>query len=146
MKHFTLGPSMRRIGHLCCLPVLVSVVGCGAPVFPKELFTVEATGADYPVMLSRAPAKDGGRPIQAESGTHFAQSSSSYRAGNTQVTVTTTERGQSEMAASEKFSAKVRRSDRWVQLETAVYDAEDNSGYGSSSADRNLALAGQAHQ
>ena len=34
----------------------VCLAGCGAPVFPKELFTVDAQGADYPFMLSETPA------------------------------------------------------------------------------------------
>jgi hypothetical protein len=115
-------------------------------VFPKQLFTVEASEADFPVMLSKAPAKDGGRTIEASSGTHFAQSSSSYRAGNVQVHVTTTERGESEMPASDKFNAKVRRSDGWVQLEGAEYVADDFSGYGFSRADRNMSMQGKVHK
>lgn len=141
-----MGIPIRRIGSFVSLLALLCATGCGAPVFPKELFTVEASSADYPVMLSRAPAKDAGRPVQAESGTHFAQSSRSYRAGNTQVTVTTTEAGKSEMAASEKFGAKIRRTDRWVQIESALYIAEDFAGYSNTAAERNLSLEGKAHQ
>lgn len=146
MKQSSVGTSIRRIGSFVSLLALLCATGCGAPVFPKELFTVEASGADYPVMLSRAPAKDAGRPVQAESGTHFAQSSSTYRAGNAQVTVTHTEQGQSEMPASEKFGAKIRRTDNWVQIESAVYVAEDFAGYSTTAAERNLALEGKAHQ
>jgi len=128
------------------LIALLGTTGCGAPIFPKELFTLDASTADYPVMVSRTPAKAVGRTIEADSGTHLARSSSTYGYGNTRVTVTTTERGQSEMPASEKLAAKVRRSDKWIQIDSAVFVAEDFAGYGYSSADRALGLQGKAHQ
>lgn len=137
---------LSRMTALASLPVLLCATGCGAPVFPKELFTLDASEADYPVMVSKAPAKDRGRTIEAESGTHLAHSSSTYGYGNTRVTVTTTEHGQSEMPASQKFVTKVRRSDNWVQIDAAVFVAEDFAGYGYSSADRALGLQGKAHQ
>jgi hypothetical protein len=142
----SLATSIRHIASLFSLAALLSATGCGAPVFPKALFTVEASSADYPVMLSKVPAKDPGRAIQAESGTHFAQSSQTYSTGYARVTVTHTEAGQSEMPASEKFAAKVRRSDKWVELESAQFMAEDYSGFSFTSADRNLVLEGKAHQ
>lgn len=125
---------------------LLCAVGCGAPVFPKQLFTLEAGTADYPVMVSKTPATDAGRPIEANSGTHFAQSTSSYGYGRTRVQVTHTEVGESEMPASEKFAAKVRRTDKWIQVESGLFVAEDHAGYGYSSADRAFSLEGKAHQ
>jgi hypothetical protein len=124
----------------------VALVGCGAPVFPKELFTVEAQEADYPFMLSEAPSKDAGRPIKAESGTHAAVSQSSYSTGNSTVTVTTTEASQSELTASVKLAAQVRRNDRYIQLDKAVFSAVDFSTYGASSADRTLSIEATAHK
>ena len=126
--------------------VALASVGCGAPVFPKELFTVEAAHADYPVMLSHTPSKRGGRPIQAESGTHAAVSQSSYSAGDTTVTITRTEAGQSELSAATKLAAQVRRADRWLQLERAVFVAKDFSTYGASSADRMLSIEANVHK
>ena len=117
-----------------------------ARVFPKELFTVEAVGADYPMMMSRSPAASGGRTIEAASGTHFAQSSSTYSSGNTQVTVTTTEQAASELSAATKFNAAVGRGDRWVEVQEATFSARDFSAYGSSSADRTLSMVGKAHK
>jgi hypothetical protein len=122
------------------------LLGCGKPAFPKQLFTVESQGADYPIMLSRAPIAEPGRDISASSGTHFAQSSQSYTTSNVQVRVTTTERGESELSAAEKFSTKIGRSDRWAELQNATYIAKDFSTYASSSADRTLELQGKAHK
>jgi hypothetical protein len=124
----------------------VCLVGCGAPVFPKELFTVDAQAADYPFMLSETPSKDAGRPIQAHSGTHAAVSQSSYSTGNATVTVTTTESGQSELSAAVKLAAQVRRADRYIQLDKAVFTAVDFSTYGASSADRTLSIDATAHK
>lgn len=135
-----------RASSFVAVGALLCATGCGAPVFPKQLFTLEASTADYPVMVSKTPANDAGRTIQADSGTHFAQSTSSYGYGNTRVQVTHTEHGESEMPASEKFAAKVRRNDKWVQVESALFVAEDHAGYGYSSADRALGLEGKAHQ
>jgi hypothetical protein len=145
MTNRTSRVSIRRIGSLGSLGAVFCAIGCGAPVFPKELFTVEASAADYPVMLSKTPSSAPGRPIQAESGTHFAQSSQSYRAGNVQMTVTNTEHSQSEMPASEKFGAKVRRTDKWVEIDSALFVSEDYAGYSFTSANRNLGLEGRAH-
>jgi hypothetical protein len=132
--------SYAAVGALLC------ATGCGAPVFPKQLFTLEAGTADYPVMVSRTPATGAGRSIEANSGTHFAQSTSSYGYGRTRVQVTHTEVGESEMPASEKFAAKVRRTDKWVQIESGLFVAEDYAGYGYSSADRSFGMEGKAHQ
>ncbi|MBN1608634.1 MAG: hypothetical protein JW940_18540 [Polyangiaceae bacterium] len=124
----------------------VFLVGCGAPVFPKELFTVEAQGADYPIMLSETPSKDAGRPIRAESGTHAAVSQSSYSTGSSTVTVTTTEASRSELTAAVKLAAQVRRADRYIQFDKAIFTAVDFSTYGASSADRTLSIEATAHK
>ncbi len=120
--------------------------GCGKAVFPKQLFTIEVTAADYPVMLSRTQTKQVGRALEASSGTHRAQSQSSYSTGYSQVTVTHTEAGQSELSAADKLAPQVRRSDKWIQVERAVFQAEDYSSYGFSSADRMLTIQASAHQ
>ena len=124
----------------------VCLAGCGAPVFPKELFTVDAQGADYPFMLSETPSRDAGRPIHADSGTHAAVSQSSYSTGSSTVTVTHTESGRSELSAAVKLAAQVRRADRYIQLDRAVFTAVDFSTYGASSADRTLSLEATAHK
>jgi hypothetical protein len=139
------------VGNLLRLSVKVTMgavlfVGCGAPVFPKELFTIEGHEADYPVMLSETPSKDAGRPMHAESGTHAAVSQSSYSTGNATVTVTRTESGQSELSAAVKLAAQVRRADRYVQIEKAVFTAVDFSTYGAASADRTLSIEATAHK
>lgn len=125
---------------------LALLSGCGAPVFPKELFTIDGSSADYPVMVSRAPSSNAGRPVEAHSGTHEAQSTSSYRVGNTQVNVTHVEASSSELAASVKLAAQVHRNDKWLQVERAVFDARDFATYGAASADRDLALQGTVHK
>jgi hypothetical protein len=128
-----------------------SLMGCGRPAFPQDLFTVGVTGADYPFMLSQAPKsggkrKSGGRPLHGESGTHTAMQQSSYSTGNTTVTVTHTESGRSELSASTKVAAQVQRRDSWVYFDRAIWSATDFSTYGASSSDRMLSLDASAHR
>jgi len=130
-------PRWLSLAAFCC-----ALSGCGAPVFPRELFTISGQGADYPVMLSRTPAPRGGRPIVASSGTHASQSSASY--GN--VTVTTTRSGQSELPAATKLHAQIGRNDRWVQIQGSTFRAVDFSTYGASSADRSLSIEGMSYR
>lgn len=126
--------------------VLVGSAGCGKPVFPKELFTIDAEGADYPFMLSQTKTQGKGRSVTAESGTSASFSQSSYAAGNTTVTVTRTTAAQSELSASTKLAAQVRRADRWVQLQSATLTATDFATYGSSSATRLLVIDATTHK
>lgn len=123
------------------------MVGCGKPAFPADLFTVRADGADYPLMLSQAKAPGrGGRPVTTQSGTQAAYSQSTYTAGNTQVTITRSSAAQSELPASVKLAAQVRRTDRWVQIDGATFTATDFATYGSSSNERLLILSGTVHK
>jgi hypothetical protein len=126
----------------------VLCAACGKPAFPAELFTLDVPDADYPVMLSEVtPPKAGkGRPITAESGLRASQSQSSYYAGNTTVTITTVSKAQSEMPASAKLGAKVRRSDKWIRIERAVFSATDFATYGGSSAERILIIDATAYK
>lgn len=124
---------------LLAVVVGVGSAGCGKAAFPKELFTVHGRNADYPVMVSETPG-DGGREISASSGTQVSVSQSSYTSGNARVTVTTTRSARSELPASEKLAAQVRRSDKWVQIQNIEYEAVDFSTYGSSAAGRELRI------
>ena len=126
--------------------VLLGGVGCGKASFPTELFTVEAVDADYPVMLSKAPEAKKGRDIEAWSGTSASVSQSTYSTGNAQVTVTRTEVAKSELSASQKLAALVRRRDKWIQLEECVYEATLFSSYGFSSAAARLTIHAEAHK
>lgn len=130
------------------LALLLATPGCGKPVFPSELFTIDAEGADYPFMLSETKAGSGkrGRPVSAQSGTSASYSQSSYTAGNTRVTVTHTTAAKSELPAATKLAAQVRRADRWVQLESATLTATDFATYGSSSTDRLLVIDATVHK
>ena len=123
-------------------------VGCGKPAFPAELFTLDIADADYPVMLSEAtPANaKSGRPITADSGLRASHSQSTYSTGTTTVTITQTSRAQSEMPASEKLGAKVRRSDKWVRIDRAVFSATDLATYGGSSVERILIIDATAYK
>lgn len=117
------------------------LLGCGKPAFPSELFTVRADEADYPVMLSHAPAaKRKGRPVTVQSGTAASFSQSSYTVGNTQVTVTRTTADRSEVPASEQLAAKMRRTDAWMQLDSATFSATDFATYGASNNERLLII------
>lgn len=122
--------------------VAMSLSGCAARPFPVDLFTVDGSSADYPVMLSRAPAGRGGRPIEAQSGTHRAESQYSYKSGKTTVTITHVESSDSELPASTKLLAQVQRKDRWLQLDDVVFEATDFAGYSYASADRAMRLRG----
>lgn len=116
--------------------------GCAARPFPIDLFTVDGRSADYPVMLSRAPAGRGGRPVEARSGTHKESSSQTFTTANATVTITHVAESESEMSASTKLLAQVQRQDRWLQLDSVVFEATDFAGYASASADRELRLRG----
>lgn len=122
-------------------PVLAG--GCASQPFPSELFTVEASHADYPVMLSKTPGSHRGRPISATSGVEESVSQSTYSSGNTQVTVTTTRSHRSELPASQKLASQIRRTDKWVQIHNVTFTAADFSTYGSSAAGRQLTIEGE---
>lgn len=135
----------KRAGAQLLVTVVFSFasVACGKAAFPKELFTVHAQGADYPVMVSETKGASG-RPIAASSGTQVSVSQSHYSTGNASVTVTTTRSARSEMPASEKLASQVRRADKWVQIRKAEFEALDFSTYGASSAGRELRLEAEA--
>jgi hypothetical protein len=120
--------------------------GCGPGRPPKNLFTIEAEHADYPVMLSQAPAAGPGRRVAASSGRHAAASQWQYPAGRTTVTITNVERSESELSASEKLAAQIQRNDKWLQIDHAEYRAMDFLGPSSSSSDRNLTVEGTVHR
>jgi hypothetical protein len=117
--------------HIACAPTAR---------FPRELFAIEAQAADYPVMISRSAAHTRGRPVTASSGMAHSASSSTYSAGDTRVTVTRRKESQSELSASTKLDAQVRRKDRWLQIESALFKAEDHTAYGSGSSSRRLTI------
>lgn len=138
-----------RSSAIVCAGILGGLAGLGAcrpPEFPRELFTIVADGADYPVMLSQTPAGPGGRKIEASSGTHVSRSTSSYSTGRVTVTSTSVHSAQSELSASMKLGAQVQRADKWVQIDGAEFHSEDFAGYGFSSADRRLAIQGTVYR
>ena len=134
----------RSLAFICAAALggFAGLGACHPPEFPRELFTVAADGADYPVMLSQTPAGPGGRKIEASSGTHASRSTSAFSSGGVTVTTTSVESSQSELPASLKLSAQVQRADRWVQIDGAEFHSEDFAAYGFSSANRKLAIQG----
>jgi hypothetical protein len=138
MKRF--GTSWFVVGS--CL----SLIGCGSSALPRELFTIEAIGADYPVMLSRTGARTGGRKLEAHSGTSKSETHYGYSTASTSVSVRLREREESELSASTKLAAQVRRSDRWVQLERAVFTAVDSIKAAETRSVRELSLEGTARR
>ncbi len=124
----------------------VSLVGCGGGALPRDLFTIEASGADYPVMLSRTNASGGGRKLEAHSGTSRSETHYGYSTSNIVVRGRLREREQSELSASTKLAAQVRRSDRWVQLERAVFTAVDSIKAAQTRSVRELTLEGTARR
>lgn len=98
------------------------------------------------MMVSRTQTTERTRPVRGESGTHFAQRSQSFTAGNTTVTVTTTEAARSERSATEKLLFEVRRNDKFLLIENVEFFADDFSTYGGSSADRTLSVQAKVGQ
>lgn len=138
-----------RSSALICAAALGGFAGLGACIsreFPHELFTITANGADYPVMLSQTPGGPGGRKIEASSGTHYSRSTSS----SSNMTTTSTESSRSELSASVKLGAQVERADKWVQIDSVEFHAEDFAAYAvfasTSSANRQLNIQGTAHR
>jgi len=136
--------SLRALACTAALGGLAVVGACRPPEFPRELFTITADGADYPVMLSQTPTGPGGRKIEASSGTHAARSTSAYSTGRVTVTTTSISSSQSELSASVKLGAQVQRADKWVQIDGAEFHSEDFAAYGFSSASRQLHIEGTA--
>ena len=135
----------RRASSIAvCAGILVGLASCRQAIFPRALFTIDAGGADYPVMLSRTPGGPRGHKIIATSGTKAATQSSSYSTGKTTVISTFSQSSESELPAFMKFSAQVGRADKWVQIDGAEFHAEDFAAYGSSSAQRQLTIEGTA--
>jgi len=135
---------------LACAIALGGFAALGAcrPPFPRELFVI---GADrgYPVMLSQTPGHPGGRKIEAYSGIHASQSTTSYRVGGFNHTDTLVVSSQSELSASDKLSMQVESADKWVQIDGAELHAENFLLYAAfyifSSADRELTIQGTAY-
>jgi len=122
---------------------LAVIASCGPPRFPRELFTITGEGAEYPVMLSQTPAGRAGHKVQSESGTYLHQhDSGSMGMGG----VSYTQRAESEMPASVKLNAQVRRADSWVQIERVEYFSSDFSTYSTRKALRRLAIEGTAYR
>ena len=135
--------------------MLVACLGafgaCGTYGFRRpELYTVDATGAGLPVMVSQAPAQKPGRAIEAESGEGATVSQSTQvvptTTGTAQVTVTTTTSAESELTASMKLMSQVRRVDRWVQIKEIMFHARDLSSYGFYATERRLSISAEAHR
>jgi hypothetical protein len=120
------------------------VASCGPPRFPRELFTISAEGAEVPVMLSQTPAGRAGHKIQSESGTYLHQHQTSGTVGMGGFSYT--QSAESEMPASEKLNAQVKRADSWVQIERAEYFSSDFSTYSNRTATRRLILEGTAYR
>lgn len=122
---------------------LAVVASCGPPRFPRELFTITGEGAEYPVMLSQAPAGRAGHKIQSESGTYLHQ----HQTGTAGMGgFSFTRSAESEMPASVKLNAQVKRADSWVQIERAEYFSSDFSTYSNRTATRRLTLEGTAYR
>jgi hypothetical protein len=88
------------------------LAGC-APAFPRHLLTIEAKGCDFPVMLSDTQPREHGRKLEATSGTLESVAGQLHTWGH------------SEIGASAKLAAQVKRSDKWVQIERVEYTAAD---------------------
>lgn len=136
------GPSYGALG---ILSAAVEAASCGRPTFPQELFTIEAESAECPVMLSRVPntAEKGtgkGRLLHAESGTSI----SVYQTGRTSTTLTHASR--SEMPASSKLQAEIKRRDRWVSVDDASFYAQDFSALGTPEQSRQMTIDARAYR
>lgn len=111
--------------------VALIFAGCGAPVLPQDLFTVDAANAEYPVMLSHA-GRCAGRPIRAKSGVAEASDQHQW------------EEGWSEHSASSQFLSQVALDEKWVQVERVVYSARNVTRWASRDQVRELSVEGVA--
>lgn len=126
--------------------LVVGSMGCGGPFQRPELYTVQAKNYGVPVMFSKTPNAQGGRPIHAESGVAASASSSTSTSGNVTTTISSSSRAESEMGASRKILAQLNRSDRWVQVVDVMYVGYDLAAYGYSMAKRQLKIDAEAHR
>jgi hypothetical protein len=122
-------PAPARIGPTWLVALLL---GACAPAFPRQLLTIEASRADYPVMLSDMRLRNSGRTIEAASGTLESQ------AGNTHTSA------HSELGASAKLAAQVQRADKWVQIEHVEFFAADLYAVFGASEERTLYVKANA--
>lgn len=142
--------SRARRPYYCALWILGAsavAAGCGRPTFPQELFTIEAEGAECPVMLSRVPdtarERTGkGRLLYAESGMR----ASSYQMGGGRTTTTVSISSRSEMPASSKLQGEIKRRDRWVSVDETSFYAQDFSSVGAQAQSRQMTIDATAHR
>ena len=52
----------------------------------------------------------------------------------------------SEMSAASKLAAQVRRKEKWIALDSAVFSATDFATYGASSNERTLLIDATAYK
>ena len=120
--------------------------GCAVAPLPRNRFTLDATSEEYPVMLSRAPATERGRSLETSSETDSAHASGAWGTGNTVIAVERTRTRVSSMPAGPLLLHQVKRQERWLQIEGAVFFARERAEFGQSLSNRAFRIRGTIHQ
>lgn len=129
------------------------VSGCAAatvPIPPGEqpLLALDAAHVDYPVMLSKVPTSDPGRPV---GGSGESSESHTYRDAEPGIDASSA-RSQSPTPPFAELDVGFgsHKSDRWLQIEHVEYRSVYglSSGYrsGTISRDKQLTLKGSIHR
>lgn len=121
-------------------------MGCGGPPWRTELFSIKAPDAQYPVMLSKHPAKNRGRKVEARSGVDASQYDTAFKMGSTMVLIHHHAAESSELPAHRSLLRSVRRGERWIQIESARFFAADKSTFAGNAQQRELSLTGTVHR
>jgi hypothetical protein len=156
VKLSTLGISpkdMRRAAFSVALAAVgVGSSGCVTNPGLKRagLYTVDASVAPYPVMLSRWPHDDGeqGRRVSGHADWNsFKASPSSMTAGGTTYYSSGWSRESiSRGGASRMVLLQAGPAVRWVLIDAVRFVARDENGLGTTSSERSLNIEGRAKQ
>lgn len=137
---------MDKAGQALGLLVAALTSGCAVAPLPRSHFTLDATSEEYPVMLSRTATKDRGRSLETSSETDSAHASGAWGTGNTVIAVERTRTRVSSMPAGPVLFHRVKRQERWLQIEGAVLYARERAEFGQSLSNRAFRIRGTIHK
>jgi hypothetical protein len=97
-------------------------------------------------MLSLAPVAEPGRRIVGSGGLHSANVAVPLGVAGAVASVALSGASQSELSPSVMLTAQVQGGDRWLQIDHALFHAEDFYGPFSTSFDQTLTIKGTVHR
>jgi hypothetical protein len=137
---------VAKLGRTVVLVVAAMASGCAVAPLPRQHFTFDATNEDYPVMLSRAAKPGRGRSVETSSETDSTHTSGAWSVGNTVIAFERTQTTVSPMPAGSLLLREVKRKDRWLQIEGAVFYARERSQFGGNVSNRAFRIRGTVHK